>query len=380
MQESDAELILHLDEAKKLVQELSDRKKELKASMFNYKHASFTAFLDMGEASLGELTFTDMQLPFKKLDFSSTELKPVDIRAKYDFLLPLENGQRIVAFKWFLKREDVAKCFTQMSCFDRHGRLIEMKNIRRHVQQENVVQSGPSEFIVSKYTFTSLLCVYNSDLECLHHVRAPDYSHICCNSKFVFGLWDTSKKCEEKDPLGRKLAPHSDGEDDVDDNQQEKQSRRRIQVRHLDTLSRAFGLRVPEKYKIERIMSDEHHLVAMSRMDSESRQWFVSIFNLAYCDKDSCASVDGVKTAARFFLAERHFDLDMNMRNLWLEEVFLLDGWLVVPGDHEIFWFDKKGTRNEMSTEFDSDDLRSIYSSHSVILFAFHEGQLLMKR
>ena len=48
--------------------------------------------------SLGKLTYAHIQLPFKKLDFYADELKAVDIRADFDFLLPLEHGQRIVTF------------------------------------------------------------------------------------------------------------------------------------------------------------------------------------------------------------------------------------------------------------------------------------------
>ena len=85
---SDDELILHLEEVHKLTQELSDRKKELKAAMFGNKVASFIAFPSVEESSLlGELAFTHIQLPFKKL--ASTDLKPVNILTDYDFLLPL---------------------------------------------------------------------------------------------------------------------------------------------------------------------------------------------------------------------------------------------------------------------------------------------------
>ena len=90
-------MISRLNEANKLAQELSDRKKEFKAAMFGNKLASFFASPSIGETFLlGELVFTDIQLPFKSLDIA--ELQPVDIRVPYDFLLPLENGERIVAF------------------------------------------------------------------------------------------------------------------------------------------------------------------------------------------------------------------------------------------------------------------------------------------
>ena len=61
VQEREDELIPHLDEANKLAQELSDRKKELKAAMFNGKLASFIKFPRMDvDVSLGELAFTDI--------------------------------------------------------------------------------------------------------------------------------------------------------------------------------------------------------------------------------------------------------------------------------------------------------------------------------
>ena len=50
-------MILRLNEANKLAKELSDRKKELKAAMFDNKLASFKAFPSLGDASLGELAF-----------------------------------------------------------------------------------------------------------------------------------------------------------------------------------------------------------------------------------------------------------------------------------------------------------------------------------
>ena len=83
-------MTLNLDEANKLAQELSNRKKELKAAMFDNKLASFIAFPSIHDVSLGELAFTDIQLPFKKLQFTSTELKLVDARSDYDFVLALD--------------------------------------------------------------------------------------------------------------------------------------------------------------------------------------------------------------------------------------------------------------------------------------------------
>ena len=132
------------------------------------------------------------------------------------------------------------------------------------------------------------LSVYNSSLQCLRSVECKSFSKICCNSKFVFGVWDT----------GRSYETDSD-DDDNNGQKQEEYSTQRIQVRHLDTLSKAFCLVVPKKYTIERIIADEHRLVAMSQQDHSSRQWFMSVFDLTTCN-----------TSRKFFLAERHIRLD----------------------------------------------------------------------
>ena len=96
VQASDTELTLHLDEANKLAQELSDRKKELKSAIFDNKLASFNAFPDSSDASLGELTFTHITVPFKKLYFSTNELKQVGNSGNYNFALPLNSvGSRL---------------------------------------------------------------------------------------------------------------------------------------------------------------------------------------------------------------------------------------------------------------------------------------------
>ena len=148
---------------------------------------------------------------------------------------------------------------------------------------------------------------------------------------------------------------------------------------HLDTLKDAFGLRVPMKYTIEwRIMADEHHVVAMSKLDGEaSRQWCMSIFDLATCSENS-RSARGGKTARKFFLAERH--VRFAIESLYKPCVFLLDGWLVVALNKELVWFDKNGKRSETITELDTNKMRSIYSSRSSLLFTQRDGQLLLKR
>ena len=171
LQASEAELTLRLDEATKLAQELSDRKKELKAAMYNNKLASFNAFPGFGDASLGELAFAHIQLPFKRLDMAATtELKLVAIDIDSDFVLALDHGQRILVFKTTFGTEYSKTCLTQMSCFDRLGRLIGIK-IVDHICLGNVVQCGDKEFIVYHEMFTPELSVYNSSL---HRLRRVD--------------------------------------------------------------------------------------------------------------------------------------------------------------------------------------------------------------
>jgi predicted nucleic acid-binding Zn-ribbon protein len=74
------EIRLQLDEANKLVQKLSNRKRQLKSFMFGNRLALFQAFpsIDDPPSLLGE--FTHIQLPFDKVDFTTSELKPADIR------------------------------------------------------------------------------------------------------------------------------------------------------------------------------------------------------------------------------------------------------------------------------------------------------------
>ena len=172
------------------------------------------------------MTFAHVQRPLKKVDFASTELKPIDIRAHYDFLLPLEHGQRIVLFNRHLECDDFEKCFTQMSCFDRHGRLLGTVNIEHHVERENVVQCSPNEFVVCHYSYSPELSVYNSELKRSRNVGCKNFSHTCCNSKFVFGLWNTSERSASFDRYSRYHEPDSNDDDDDEDEQTgEKHSR-----------------------------------------------------------------------------------------------------------------------------------------------------------
>ena len=294
---------------------------------------------------------------------TSAELKPVaHIHCDYDFLLPLNRGQRIVAFKRFLRSDDVENCFTQMSCFDRLGRLIGSGDMECHVERERVAQSGPHKFVVCHGPFWPELIVYNSRLKFLRGVDCKNLSAICCNSKFVFGLWDDD-----------------DDEDSDDSEEQDGQySCRRIQVHHLDTLDKAFCLRVPAEYRIERIMADERHMVAISRPSDElePRQWFMNIFDLKAIAKNN----ENLTAHRKFFLVERHIELAIE--SMLLSNVFLLNGWLAVPGENrEIVWFDKSGKRSETSTKLNNiSDMPTIYPSGSSLLFALEEDKLLLKR
>ena len=73
---------------------------------------------------------------------TSTDLQPIDISADYDFLLPLDHGQRIVAFKHF----NTSTLYTKFSRFDwsagrtHRNRLSDKLDWR--VAQENVTQCG----------------------------------------------------------------------------------------------------------------------------------------------------------------------------------------------------------------------------------------------
>ena len=364
-----------LDQANKLAQELSDHKMQLKAAMFGNKLASFHAFPSAADASLGELAFTYIQLPFKKLNLYTDNHYAVDIRAKFDFLLPLEHGQRIFAFKRFYKSEETEDV-TLMSCFDPLGRLIDSKYLEHLVQQENVAQCGPSEFVVCHYSDSPELSVYDSDLKCLRHMGCLNFSAICCNSKYLFGLWDWHDRHDYY---------YSDSEDEGAASK-EKYSRQRIQVIHLDTLyPAAFAPRLPKKYTIERILADEHHVVAMSRVACEPsrHQWFMTLFDLATCaqtaNNSGAAKRGSGETECKFFLAEKQIALDI--KSMPLSSVFLFEGWLVFPlkSKNSFVWYDKNGKRSETNTEWDSNNLKRIYSFGSDLLFAQYDGKLLLK-
>ena len=362
---NDDEFALHLDEADKLAQELNERKKELKATMFNDNLASFHAFPSTDDASLGELTFKSVQLPFKTLDLKSTEIKQVDILTDYDFLLPLNSVYGIVTFKWSY---DVAmlRPFSQIKSFDWQGRLIGSSD--NHAERLYVIfgtaaQCGPNEFVLASGPDHPELYVFNSSVECLRDTRSWSFKSICCNSKFVFGLWDTSDAYNED-----YQSYDSDDDDDSGEREEEEHSSRRIQAHHLDTLNEAFELRMPARFTMKRIMSDEHRVVAMSRLGDEpdeSCQWFVSIFDL------QARAKKGDKAERRkFFLVERHIDLMLTQPLLMLS-VFVLDRWLVVPRQNELVWFDKKeGKRSETITVLNNtNELRATFLSGSSLLF-----------
>ena len=370
VQASDDEMTLHLDEANKLAQELNERKKQLKTAMFSDKLASFITFPSIGVESLGELAFSHIQLPFKHLDMISTDLKQVDILIDYDFLLPLNSGQCIVTFKQNTPQKDSIRSFTHINSFDWAGRIIGSSEYiarRLHVELGTVAQCGPNEFVVSQGSDEPELLVYDSSLTRLRDTRCRSFSNICCNSKFVFGLWDT------KNHYNCNYVSDSDDDDDnLEEEHVEQYSSLRIQVHHLDTLSEAFELRVSAKYTMKRIMADEHHLVAMSQLDHSSRQWFMSIFDLQASDE---------KQLQTFSLVERHIDL-MLAEPLLVFSVFLLDGWLVVPRKNELVWFDKKeGKRSETSTRLSNiSEVLLTFLSVSSLLFVLDRYQILLKR
>ena len=376
---SDDELILQVDATNKLAQELTDHKKELTAAMFDNKLASFIAFPSKDDASFGELAIAHIQHPFTKLGIASTELKPRDIRSEdEDFVLLLDEGRRIVTFNQLTREHG----FTRMSCLDWAGRLISSESMGPHVDQKRVAQCGLSEFVVCHYPdFTPTLSVFDSVLKRLRSVRLYKfYSQICCNSKFVFALWDTDVILEpdfDFDDDDDDYNQHnnqdnnhdsSDDYNDDDDNddsfeQKEQYSTKRIQVLHLDTLREAFSLRLPKKYKIKRVIADEHHVVAMSRLDREpvTRHWSISIFDLATYNE---SSGDGGNNNTSFYLVEKHIEL--TTEPLLLSSVFLFHGWLVVPlkNANELVWFDKSGARRETSTKLNNiSSVRAIYSS-----------------
>ena len=387
VQTSDDELTLRLDEARKLSKELSDRKKELKAAMFNNKLASFNALFDDfdGDASLlGELTFPHIQLPLKHLDMASTEFKHFDIRVDdYAFLLPLSHGQRIVTFERFIR--DNGLSFTQMRCFDQHGRLIGAETVECYVQQANVAQSGPDKFFICDGSHDPELILYDSCLNCLSTIECNNFSQICCNSQFLFGLWDRN------DENGRNCESDSDDDDDNDDDddgdddgdeQDEQYASRRINVHYLDTMKKAFCLLVPEKYTISRILADKHHVVALSLLsdEAESRQLYMSIFAL---QQETSNKKKGNKPARNFFLLYTWVDLDLTFDHWTLSGLFLFGGWLVVGlmNAKELVWFDKSGTRSETSTKLHKYSIwRPIYSSGSSILIPQHKYKYLVKR
>ena len=340
--DDDEDVILQLDAANKLAQELSDHKKGLTATMFDHKLASFHASPGYGEASLGELAFAHFRFPFNKL-------RPVDARSDYDFVLPLDEGQRFVTFAQMRKEKHV----TQMSCFDSVGRLICSKRLEAQFHPKRVAQCGPSEFVALSHSNPYELSVYDSALQLLRSVcYCRSFEQICCNSKFVFGLWQDK------------------GGFDYNKGKEEQYSSRMILLCQLDTLKEAFGLLVPAEYRIERIMVDECHVVALSRLEDskpESDRWDMSIFDLAtFNESGDHQGARGLSTV-RFLPVKRHIVL--MIEPMLLSSVFLFDGWMAVPLENanELVWFNKSGRRRETSTELDNiSNVRAIYSHRKI--------------
>ena len=159
-------------------------------------------------------------------------LKPIDILFDFDFVLPLKHVHFIFAFN----RSD----FTEMSSSDRHGRRLGTASFAKNVHRNNVAQCGPYEFIVCHDFDSPKLGVFDSGLKCLRTVDCKDLVGICCNSKFVFGLWDTSHSYNY--PYRHRQVP------DLHAIQHEThKSRHMIQVHHVHTLSEVICLRVPKE-------------------------------------------------------------------------------------------------------------------------------------
>ena len=238
------------------------------------------------------------------------------------------------------------------------------------------------------------LFVYDSSLTCLRPVKCRNYSTICSNSEFVFGLWYAND--ENNDDYESELGDYDDDNEDSDE-QEEQYANRRIQVHHLDTLRTKFCLLVPKKYTIERIMADDDHVVAISRLDSMSRRWFMSIFEL-----QSSAEKKLNKTARKFFLVDESH-IDLKIETPFLFSTFLHNGWLVVAleddlvdlrekrefvwfdisgrDNQELVWFDKSGKRSETNTRLkNTRSVLEIFPSGSSLLFVINRCKLLLKR
>ena len=378
--------MMRLDVANKLSQELRDRTKQLKSAMFNDKLASFYAFPSTDETCLlGELAFSTIKLPF-----NNTDLKPIDIHATYDFVLPLENGQLIVTFK-----VDDFNDETHISCFNRLSRPIGFDKLEWQLKRENVAQCGLNQFVMCHGSDTFKLSVYNSSLQCLRDLECKEFSSICCNSKFVFGLWNARYSYESDSDNDDEDEDEDQEQDDNESDEledEEEYSPQRIQVCHLDTLSKAFELRVPKKCTIERIWADEHHVVAMSKLTMSYLDWYMTIFDLAKCNRHGDNRQQQAKRARKkkaaagvFFLAEKHVLLNLDRRfydSEFLSKVSLFDGCLVALRvyTNEILWFNKNGTRSEMSTRLDNTNLKELYASGSIIILTSKDGKLYFQR
>ena len=182
VQERDDEMTLRLDAANKFAHELNDRKMELKAAMFGNKLASFITIPSIGDnlVSLGELAFSTIEVPFKTLDIANNEPTPIDIRHHYDFVLPLEHGRRVIAFKWLDYQDQFGKekSYMQMTCVDRLGRLLGSDFLDKHcVGRQDVAQCGPNQFVVCYDRESPKLSVYNSSLHRLRTVDCKTFSY-----------------------------------------------------------------------------------------------------------------------------------------------------------------------------------------------------------
>ena len=316
-----------------------------------------------------QYVFTYVKSGYFKLDFeveitSGADRRSADLTMTFidkDFVLPLEDGQHMIFFKALYKASKTENFFSCMSCLDRHGRLLNQIYLPYEVERKRVARYGPSEFIISHFFDRAQeLRVYNSALECVRKVGTESrVTEICCNDKYVFGIFWVEINKDELGPMEKSVSSSFTGI---------------VQVRHLRTLEVAFYLTVDRKYKLKRIMADEHHCVAFStecpsKPTLQSQlQSYMHVFELSgKCGKSV------------YFAAERLVHMDT--QSIWVNLAFLRDDWLVIPHQREIVWLDKNGQRSDTSTEFHTlAALRAVRPSGLSLQFALSDIKLASKQ
>ena len=169
-------------------------------------------------------------IPFKTLNITNTDLNLIDFRAECDFVLQLEQGQRIVTFK-----HDGIEEATLIGCIDRLGRVLGCEKLEHSVERESVAQWGPHQFVVYNDCESTKLSVYNSSL---HRVRSFDcksFMYICKKSKFVFGLLDSCDSYETDSKDDDHEDDYNDEHDEQEEEEEEENSTEIIQVTSATT-------------------------------------------------------------------------------------------------------------------------------------------------